>query len=94
MRAAAKPIWQTLGEEWGHEARDARTKAGLTQVALGERIGVAQSVVSDVERGVYPLSVELMVRWAVTLDLEPRELFGWPRRLLDSARIDLKVGAA
>jgi transcriptional regulator with XRE-family HTH domain len=53
-----KPPRPTLGQS----LREARHAAGLTQVQLAERAGVAQSAISDWERGAESISRESVTR--------------------------------
>jgi len=79
--------WKTL-REWGelppweevppgYLLREARERAGLTQVALGERLGVTQQAVARAERWEANPTVALLRRWAeasgceLVLALEP-----------------------
>ena len=49
----------------------ARKEAGASQRAVSARSGVAQSHLSQIERGRVDFSVETMVQLARALDLEP-----------------------
>jgi len=66
--------WKTL-REWGelppweevppgYLLRDERERAGLTQAALGERLGVTQQAVARAERWEANPTVALLRRWA------------------------------
>lgn len=48
----------------GARLRAAREAAGLSQVALGERLGLAQSKISAYERGAWMPRLDLAWRWA------------------------------
>lgn len=90
-----KASWELVAEEWGALCAERRNDLGLTQVAVAERIGMAQSVVSDVERGRYrSLTPELAIRFAVALDIEPRRIFTWPQSMLAVARTNVEGRAA
>lgn len=54
--------------------RELRREAGLSQEALGERIGVTKVTVSDLERGNIRLDVGYMRRIAVELGVAPADL--------------------
>ncbi len=53
----------------------ARDSAGLSQVALAERIGRTQSFVSKYERGERRLDVVEFVQFVRAMELEPSALF-------------------
>lgn len=48
----------------GARMRAAREGAGLSQVALGERLGLPQSKISAYERGAWMPRLDLAWRWA------------------------------
>lgn len=52
-----------------------RKERGVTQGALGERLGNTQTFVSKVERGERRLDVAEFVDWCVALGVPPDELF-------------------
>ncbi|GAA2370937.1 helix-turn-helix transcriptional regulator [Streptomyces cuspidosporus] len=59
-------------EDWGAVFRTYRKLTGLSQTKLGERVGLAQSDVSDIERGRRQVtSVEVRQRIVSGLDLPP-----------------------
>ncbi|MBU4281593.1 MULTISPECIES: helix-turn-helix transcriptional regulator [Comamonadaceae] len=49
--------------------RSARSDSGMSQIELGERLGVHQSVVSKVERGVRRLDVVELRAWLSALSV-------------------------
>ena len=54
----------------------ARKAAGLSQVALGRRIGKEQTFISQVERGIRRLDVVEFYVFARAIGVEPVSLFG------------------
>ncbi|MGH7117833.1 MAG: helix-turn-helix domain-containing protein [Acetobacteraceae bacterium] len=70
----------------------ARKKSGLTQAQLGERAGVKQSYIFELEQGTTNITVGTLVKMASVLDLDPRELLpGKPMPALARADVrDLK----
>ncbi len=56
--------------------RQAREGLGMSQAALGERLGNTQTFVSKVERGERRLDVVEFVEWCQALDAAPEEIFG------------------
>ncbi len=68
---------------------DARKNSGLTQTQLGERAGVKQSYIFELEQGTTNITVGTLVKMANVLDLDPRELLpGKPVQAL--ARTDVR----
>jgi len=64
------PAQTTVGER----ARARRTKLGLSQMALAEKIGLHFTFVSSVERGERNLSLQSLLRLAEGLEMNPAEL--------------------
>ncbi|WP_343211109.1 helix-turn-helix domain-containing protein [Archangium violaceum] len=60
---------QQLAKAMGDSAREARTKAGLTQADVAERIGVATEVYGRLERGLLMPSVPTLRRLCMALSL-------------------------
>ena len=59
-----------LAHELGQLVYDRRTELGLTQSALGERLGMTAAEVDAVEvGGMLPLAADLLVRLATALDV-------------------------
>jgi DNA-binding XRE family transcriptional regulator len=56
------PYWEV--EPAGYLLRTVREEAGLSQAALGARLGITQQAVARVERWDANPTVELMRRWA------------------------------
>jgi transcriptional regulator with XRE-family HTH domain len=54
--------------------RVARAAKGISQEALADAAGVDRSYMSRIERGVTWVGVEIVVRLAAVLDVEPHEL--------------------
>lgn len=52
----------------------ARSAKGIPQAALAAELGVAQSVVSRVETGALPLTVDTLARWAAMLQMAPADV--------------------
>lgn len=70
-----------LLESVSRSLRDARTTRGLTQRALGDRVGLPQSHVSKIEQGIVDLQLSSLAELARALDLEIRLV---PRPLLSA----------
>jgi len=64
------------GETFGDRVARLRKERGFTQAELGERAGIRQSHLSDLERGRLHLSAELAVRLAQSLDVSTDILLG------------------
>jgi transcriptional regulator with XRE-family HTH domain len=67
-----EPKQETLGERLARLRRE----RGMTQVELAERLGVAQPVVSDYERGELRLHGQLIVKLTEILGVSSQELLG------------------
>jgi len=61
--------------------RKARQKAALSQEDLAAYAGIHQPYVSDVERGVYNITLETMVNLADAVGVDVRQLLRPRRRL-------------
>ena len=55
--------------------KEARTKAGLTQAELAERVGVSRKTINTVENGVFVPSTLLALKLAAVLKLKVEDLF-------------------
>ena len=60
--------------------RDARRRAGLSQQALGERVGLDQSGISRIERGERPMTVDTLKAIASALGVSPAALLSDSKR--------------
>lgn len=58
----------------GHAVRRVRRRAGLTQAAMAEALGVSPSYLNLVERNQRPISATLLVRLAERFDFDARAL--------------------
>jgi len=66
-----------LGEEsLGERIARIRKERGFTQVELAKRIGIIQTLVSDYERDRLRPHAEMVVRFAIALDVTTDELLG------------------
>lgn len=70
-----KPV-EPEGETLGERLARLRRERGLTQVELAQRLGVAQPVVSDYERGELRLHGQLIVKLTDILGVSAEELLG------------------
>lgn len=57
----------------GYNIKMMRMKAGLTQEALGERVGVSGSMIKQIERGTKSMTVELANEMARVLGCDIRD---------------------
>ena len=58
----------------GDRLREARARAGLTQKQLGDRAGVKQSYIYELERGQTNISLNTLVKMADVLRMDVRDL--------------------
>ena len=71
---AAVPEGRQLRKEAGDWLKQRRADAGLSQVALAERLGMKYyTFISQVENGFSRVPTEVMEAWATQLGLEPSE---------------------
>ncbi|WP_374944520.1 short-chain fatty acyl-CoA regulator family protein [Sphingomonas sp.] len=84
----------------GHAVRRVRRRAGLTQAAMAEMLGISPSYLNLVERNGRPVSATLLVRLAETFDFDARTLAAAEpgggadairRRLADPMFADLEI---
>lgn len=54
----------------GEALREAREKAGLTQMELSSKVGVTRAYYADVERGRYTPSLRVLSKLAEVLDID------------------------
>lgn len=60
----------------GPRIRRLRTGLGLTQVAMAERLGISPSYLNLLERGLRPLTVQLILKMAEVFDVDLADLRG------------------
>jgi HTH-type transcriptional regulator / antitoxin HipB len=65
------------------QLRDARENQNLSQVELGRRLGVPQSQITRMERGVHDIRLSTLIEAAHALGLEPVLI---PKSLLPAVR--------
>lgn len=70
-------------EEIAEKLKKARKEKGLTQAALGKKMGLPQSHISQIEAGHVDLRVSSLEQMARLLDLEPMLI---PRALTPAVR--------
>jgi transcriptional regulator with XRE-family HTH domain len=58
----------------GNRLREARARAGLTQKQLGDRAGVKQSYIFELERGRTNITLNTLVKMADVLGMDVRDL--------------------
>lgn len=65
-----------LSESIGHRIARLRKERGYTQKELGEKIGIMHSLVSDYERQRLKMNAEMVVRFALALEVSADEILG------------------
>jgi transcriptional regulator with XRE-family HTH domain len=64
------------GQQFGHEMRNLRVRAGMTTVALARKLGTHKGYVSGIENAkVNPPSRKILVKMAKALDVDLNWLF-------------------
>jgi transcriptional regulator with XRE-family HTH domain len=65
-------------EQLGRRVRDLRVGMNLSQEGLANLSGIHRTYISSMERGQRNVSLDILVRLAAALEVEPAELFrGW-----------------
>lgn len=81
-----------LGNETvGERIARLRKERGLTQVELAKKIGIGQTLITDYERGKLRLHAEMVIRFAIALDVRTDELLGINNSVKDDYSPSLKV---
>ena len=76
--------YQSVEDDWlyaeiGRRVRDARRSAGLTQVALGQSVGLARTSITNIETGNQQPTVHALWRIGGVLGVSPCALLpDWP----------------
>jgi transcriptional regulator with XRE-family HTH domain len=75
--------WRSLGqdaavdrfyEQFGQRVRAARMRLRLNQEALGHRVGLNRSSISNVEKGRQRVQLHMLLDFAAALEVKPTEL--------------------
>src|ERR1700722_151166 len=61
-------------EHFGQRVRSARLDLGLNQEALGHRVGLERSSISNVEKGRQRVQLHMLLEFAAALDVPPAQL--------------------
>ncbi len=61
-------------ELFGQRVRSARMDQGLNQEALGHRVGLERSSISNVEKGRQRVQLHMLLAFAAALEVEPMQL--------------------
>jgi transcriptional regulator with XRE-family HTH domain len=61
-------------EQFGQRVRSARLNLGLNQEALGHRVGLERSSISNVEKGRQRVQLHMLVEFAAALEVQPIQL--------------------
>lgn len=67
-----------LYAQFGREIRAARSKAGLTQQEIAERVGLTRTSVTNIERGIQHISLRQLYLLAAAVGLHPAQLLPRP----------------
>ncbi len=65
----------SIKEQVGQQIRAARKAKGLTQKELGEKLGVADSVITNYESGKQNLTIDTLQKVADVLGVDVRSFF-------------------
>jgi transcriptional regulator with XRE-family HTH domain len=61
-------------EQFGQRVRSARLGLGLNQEALGQRVGLERSSISNVEKGRQRVQLHMLLEFAAALKVPPAQL--------------------
>ncbi len=75
----------------GKRIKDLRNRAGLTQDALAERVQINSKYLSAIERGQENPTLDVVLRLAEALNVEPREVFSVEYESLEKKAIQKKI---
>lgn len=64
-----------MPDDLDNHLKDLRTRKGLTQAELAERVGVSRKTINTVENGVFTPSATLALKLARALDVTVEKLF-------------------
>jgi transcriptional regulator with XRE-family HTH domain len=88
-RRVTPPSAGSSDEPLGRRLAALRKERGLTQTDLAKKLGTAQAVISDYERGKLRPNPEILVRLAKVLDVSADELLGLrPPPKTETARLN------
>jgi transcriptional regulator with XRE-family HTH domain len=78
-------------ETFGQRLSRLRKKKGLTQVELGEKIGIPQTLITDYERDKLRPYHEMIIRFAMALGVSTDELLGVKPSKKEGDKPSLKI---
>jgi transcriptional regulator with XRE-family HTH domain len=71
-----------LAEILGHNVRQARLRAGMSQEGLALEVNMKRSYISDMERGIRNPSIKAIERLALALAVLPQSLLELPENIV------------
>ncbi len=81
-----------MGEEsFGQRLARLRKEKGYTQIELAKKMGLVQSLITDYERDKLRPYHEMIIRFALTLDVATDELLGLKRTKNNGNKPSLKI---
>ena len=66
----------------GRQIATIRAEKGLTQMAVAKKVGLQRSNIARIERGKYPVGMDIIVK---ILDVLDQDIFFWPKKLKEQA---------
>lgn len=76
----------------GQKIRELRTLSGMSQEALGKRIGVQRAAINKYEKGtVENISTRTIEKMADVFNVSPTYIVGWDSRPSDALAVEVKV---
>lgn len=78
-------------EDFGRRLAQLRRAAGLSQQALGERVGLSRTSIVNVEKGRQRVPLHMLVEFAAALGVEPINLLPVAAPVLDGERLPAEL---
>lgn len=83
------PRSPALNAAFGQHLRELRTRAGMSQDALGRRAGLSRTSITNIEVGRQHVSLDVLYRLADGLGQEPEELLPTKERVQEYGAIEM-----
>jgi transcriptional regulator with XRE-family HTH domain len=90
-KSQPKPLPFSISETLGSRIARLRKERGLTQAELAEKIGIEKTLVSDYEREKIRMYDDLIIRFAVALNVSSDELLGIKNHKSAAPAISLRL---
>lgn len=78
-------------KDFGRRLAQVRRAAGLSQQALGERVGLSRPSIVNIEKGRQRILLHMLVEFASALGVEPSNLLPVAAPVMDGARLPTEL---